>query len=88
MIESMLTTIDNPHDPFTDYESWLAFDMISQHNSAGFLARVVVLSDELSLADQRRAIDEAIDEIVEENVTGMYKKVSREVPDPPDVVEF
>lgn len=77
--ECMLTTVDNPHDPFNDYDAWYAFDVRHGHNTASFLARIVVTSDELSEADQHFVIEQAIDEIVKENVSGLYKKVSRVV---------
>lgn len=78
-VETMLTTVDNPHDPFTDYDEWAAFDERKGYYTPSFLARVLVTSDELSEFDQNRAIDEAIDEIVSENVLGIYKKVTREI---------
>lgn len=78
MSESMLTTIDNPHNPFEDYDSWYAYDSRMGYHTPSFLARVTILSDELSEVDQDLAIDSAIDEIVEENVLGLYKKVTRE----------
>lgn len=77
--EIMLTTIDNPHDPFEDYDLWYAYDTLHGHHTMSFLARIVVTSDELSESDQKEAIDSAIEEAVRENVSGMYRKVSREV---------
>lgn len=73
--EFMLTTTDNPFNPFTQWEEWLAFDLILGHNTPAYLARVVRTSDELSEADQSIAIDDAMDEIVKENPLGIYKKV-------------
>jgi hypothetical protein len=72
----MLTTTDNPYNPFTHFDEWYTFDMAKHHNTTSFLARVVLTSDELSEADQDAAIEHAIDEIVKENVTGLYRKVS------------
>lgn len=88
MVESMLTTIDNPWDPFTQWDQWLSYDMALGYNTSGFLARIVVTSDEISEADQRLAHEMAINEIVAENVTGIYKKVSREIPTPPGVTAW
>lgn len=79
MIESMLTTYDNPFDPFDNYTEWFAFDRTQGYNTPGFLARVVVLSPDMSEEVQSYAIEEAIDEIVRENVLGIYRKVTREV---------
>ena len=75
MEEHMLTTIDNPFNPATEWEAWFAFDESQGYKTTALLARVVRTSDELSDADQSLAIEEAIDEIVRENVNGMYKKV-------------
>lgn len=76
MIEHMLTTVDNPFDPFTQYEEWYAFDESAGHRTTQFLARIARTSDELSEADQSLAIEQAIDEIVNENVSGLYRKVA------------
>lgn len=78
VVEYMLTTVDNPFNPFTRFEEWLEFDISSGYNTSSFLARIANVSDDLSQADQALAIQSAIDEIVEENVSGMWRKVSRE----------
>lgn len=77
MDQHMLTTIDNPYDPFTRFDEWYEFDVSSGYNTAAYLARIVVTSDELSEADQDLALEQAIDEIVNENVLGRYRKVTR-----------
>lgn len=74
---AMLTTADNPFNPFTDFDSWLSFDESKGYNTCSYLARIAMTSDELSEADEALAIDEAIDEIVRMNVLGIYKKVYR-----------
>lgn len=79
--ESMLTTIDNPYDPFTQFDEWMNWDVSSGYNTSSYLARVVVTSDEISETDQLLAIENAIDGIVRENVNGMYRKVTRTLPD-------
>lgn len=79
MLRHRLTTIDNPHDPFDDYLAWFAYDTASGYHTPDFLARIVQGSDQLSDVDQELANELAIDEIVRENVLGIYKKVSREV---------
>jgi hypothetical protein len=75
----MLTTIDNPFNPFTQYDEWYSFDTASNHNTASFLARIVRTSEDMSEADQSQAIEDAIDEIVRENTSGLYRKVSQQV---------
>lgn len=81
VMRSMLTTTDNPFNPFDQYDEWYAFDNAKGYHTPSFLARVVVTSEELSENAQHEAIDLAIDEIVEENVLGLYKKISKEIKD-------
>jgi hypothetical protein len=75
--EHMLTTVDNPFNPFTDYDAWLAYDRALGYDTPGMLARIANVSLDLPehLVDQ--SIEEAIDEIVTENVSGNYIKASR-----------
>lgn len=75
--EYMLTTFDNPYDPFTQWDEWYAWDNTAGYCTPGLLARVSYSSDEISPADQFWAIQNAIDEIVRENVSGMHRKVKR-----------
>ena len=77
-MESMLTTVDNPYDPFTQFDEWYAYDERAGHHTTSLLARITKLSHELSEADQSQAIEDAIDEIVRENVSGMHRKVTAE----------
>jgi hypothetical protein len=76
-VEYMLTTVDNPFDPFTQFNEWYAYDIKMGYHTAAFLARVAQVSPELSDPDNALAIQNAIDEIVQENVSGMWRKVSR-----------
>lgn len=75
--EYMLTTVDNPYDPWTQWDQWFAWDQNAGYHTPGLLARIVRTSEDLSEADQNRAIQEAIDEIVKENVLGVHRKVKR-----------
>ena len=86
-IEYMLTTVDNPFNPFTNFDEWLQYDIQMGYNTAAFLARVAKVSDELSEPDQALAVQNAIDEIIQENVSGMWRKVSRNSINELDVFE-
>ena len=77
MAKFALTTIDNPFNPFTDYDRWNAYDEAQGYFTSNFLARIVITSSDLSEADQDLAIENAIDEIVRENVLGIYRKVAQ-----------
>lgn len=71
----MLTTIDNPYNPFTHYDEWYVWDEAAGYHTTAYLARITKTSFELSEADQDLAIEYAIDEIVQLNVLGVYRKV-------------
>ena len=75
---SMLTTIDNPFDPFTQFDSWFQFDEEKGYHTCQFLAKIARTSSEMSDSDYELALDRAIDEIVKFNVRGIDKKVLKE----------
>jgi hypothetical protein len=75
MTVHMLTTIDNPYNPFNEFDAWYMYDLSHGYDSLGLLARVANTSDDLSEADQVDAIELAIEEIVVENVSGLHLKV-------------
>lgn len=72
----MITTLDNPYNPFTQYEEWLALDTARGYFSPGLLARYTITSNELSSQDQAKAILEGINDLIRENPFGMYRKVT------------
>jgi hypothetical protein len=71
----MLTTVDNPFDPLTQWKEWLTYDEAAGYFTNNYLARITRTSPDLSDADQELAIEQAIDEIVQENVNGLYRKI-------------
>lgn len=73
--EYKLTTVDNPYDPFTQFDEWYAWDQQAGYHTLGLLARLAHTSHDLAEADQHVAIQDAIDQIVTENYSGMHKKV-------------
>jgi uncharacterized protein (DUF2267 family) len=75
--EFMLSTIDNPWNPWNNYDEWYQFDRSQHYDTTGFLARVANISNDLSDLDRDEAIREAIDEIVKQNVSGNYIKVTK-----------
>lgn len=77
MTKHMLTTVDNPYNPFTQNDEWTTWDTIMGYHTNAFLARIVRLSDDLSEADEDAEMERAIDEIVTHNVLGLYRKVAQ-----------
>lgn len=71
-VAHMLSTSDNPWNPWTHFKEWQAWDMSAGYHTLPYLARITVTSHELSDADQDLAVELAIREIVELNINGMY----------------
>ena len=74
-IAVFLTTIDNPFNPYTQWDEWIQYDESHGYYSSSYLARIVKTSDELSSKDNLLAIEEAIDEICELNLSGSHTKL-------------
>lgn len=72
----MLTTVDNPFNPFTNWDEWYEFDESSGYSTCSLLSRIALTSDELSESDQRIARDEAINIIIREIGPGLYRRVT------------
>ena len=71
----MLSTSDNPWNPWTHFKEWNAYDRQAGYHTLPYLARITVSSEELSDADQDLAVEQAIDEIIRLNINGLYIKV-------------
>lgn len=71
----MLSTIDNPYDPFEDFGKWYNYDVLHGYNCCSYLAKVSFTSDELPKSFNDAEIERAIDEIVDININGLYCKV-------------
>jgi hypothetical protein len=78
MVKLMVTTTDNPFNPFDQFDEWYAYDVGNGYCTSAYLARVVKSSDELSEEQQTQAINDAVVEIASENLTGNYKIVESE----------
>lgn len=75
MSQCALTTVDNPYDPFTEYEAWYRFDEDMGYHSCSYLARIARPSDQLSDAENGQELERAIDDIIKYDPLGIYKKV-------------
>ena len=82
--ECKLTTVDNPFDPFEQFDSWLLFDMEKGYNTCSLLARIVKVSDDFSEKEIEEEVERAIDEIIKYDFTNKYKKVKRVIKEDTD----
>ena len=75
--DCMLTTFDNPYDPFEQFTLWFLFDAEKGYNTCSHLARIAKTSEEFSEQENDRAVEEAIDEIIKYDFMNIYKKVRK-----------
>lgn len=73
----MLTTIDNPFDPFDDFSSWFLYDVEKGYNTCSYLARIAKTSDQFTEKENDEEIERAIDEIIEYDFMHIYVKVKK-----------
>lgn len=75
MIDVVLTTVDNPYDPFTQPDAWLQYDIEKGYNTNAYLNRVI---ERQNLDDPTiEQISEVIDEIILRDPANFYRKVSK-----------
>ena len=75
--EVMITTIDNPFDPFEDFDNWFQFDTEKGYYTSSKLARLTNLRNDMSEAEEAEEIERAIDRLIEIDPFDMYIKVTR-----------
>ena len=73
----MLTTIDNPYNPFIEFDLWFMFDVEKGYYTCNYLARIANVTDDMSDKEEEIEIERAIDEILLYNPLNIYKKIKR-----------
>lgn len=76
--ECMLTTFDNPFNPFDDFSSWFLFDVEKGYNSCSRLARIAKYADDMTEVESDIETERAIDEIIKYDPINVYKKVRKQ----------
>lgn len=74
-MSAMITTIDNPFDPDTQFDDWFAFDEEQGYHTCSYLDRIAKTSSDLSNSKNQEIIENAIDEIIELDPLKIYKKI-------------
>lgn len=76
----MLSTSDNPYNPFKQFNEWYTYDTTHGYNTLSYLARIALTSNELTEEENQKIIDQAVNEIIDLNLTGNYVRVYDEDP--------
>lgn len=74
----LLTTIDNPYDPFEQFSLWLLFDKEQGYNTLEYLGRVIELSPEMTRKEEEEAYDIAVDTIIANDFLNIYQRKFRQ----------
>lgn len=82
MNQCMLTTFDNPFNPFDQFEEWFLFDVEKGYNSCGKIARIANFSEDMSDKEYLEETERAIDAIILYDPLNIYKKLKKEVREP------
>ena len=72
----MLTTIDNPFNPFEQFTSWFLFDVEKGYYTCSYLARIANVTDSMCEKEIEDETERAIDEIIKYDFRNIYKKVN------------
>lgn len=75
---AMLSTIDNPFNPFKDFNNWFLFDIEKGYNTCGLLARFVSNAESLSTIEEINDTEQAIDTIIINDPSNLYIKITEE----------
>ena len=75
--EFMLTTVDNPYDPFDQFDSWLLFDKEKGYDSCEKIARMVNVTDDMTQKEVDEEANRAIEKIIQLDFLDIYKKAYR-----------
>lgn len=70
-----ITTVDNPFDPFTQFNEWFLFDIQKGYNTCSYLDRIAKTSLAFTDQENEEEIERAIDEIIKYDFLNIYKKV-------------
>ena len=73
-----ITTVDNPFNPFEDFNSWFMFDIEKGYYTSSKLARISKVTDDMSQQEELEEIERAIDRLIEIDPLDIYIKVTQE----------
>ena len=76
--QCMLTTIDNPFDPFENFREWFLFDISKGYNCCGKVERIARRREDATEKEDLLETERAIDVIIKNHFLNIYKKISKE----------
>lgn len=74
-VNYMLTTVDNPYDPFDQFDEWYQFDIDHGYDTCGYIDRIANTSDQFTDQENAEETNRAIDEIIKYDFQNIYRRV-------------
>lgn len=84
LYDTMLTTFDNPYDPFEQFTSWYLFDVEKGYNCCSRIARIAKCTDDMTQREVNAEIERAIDVILKHDFMNIFKKIKKESEEIPE----
>ena len=84
----MLTTHDNPYNPFEEFNLWLMFDIEKKYFTCEHLAREATITDDMSQPEIDAEMDRAIDAIIANDFLNIYKRVTPETANKHEIPDY
>ena len=84
MYDCMLSTIDNPYNPFDDFHSWFMYDIEKGYNCCGKVARIAQVDNTMMQKEIDIEVEKAIDTIIQYDFANIYIKVTKELQEQPE----
>lgn len=76
--EVTVTTIDNPFNPFDNFDAWFQFDVEKGYYTSSKLARLTHLTDDMTEKEENEEVERAVNRLIEIDPLDIYIKVTRE----------
>lgn len=72
--EFMLTTVDNPYDPFEQFAQWDLYDKEKGHNTCSLIARLSHMTYDMTQKEENDEYDRVVEAIIQRDPFDKYKK--------------
>jgi len=76
--EYMLSTVDNPWNPFKNFDEWYEFDVSHSYNTLAYVARIANTNSDMDDSTYTKEVNKAIDDILKYNPLPIYIRVSED----------
>ncbi|MCC8049718.1 MAG: hypothetical protein LIP10_03530 [Clostridiales bacterium] len=75
--DTLLTTMDNPYNPFTQFSQWFLYDEGMGYHTCGLIARIARTSDAFSDKENEEEFKRACNEVIKTDFTNKYITLNR-----------